>query len=201
MVVAVLLMLWACDSTPTTRRGGAFDSADEDLPTAEDIAYDTIAEKENIDRESASLCLKFSEVKEMMDEVQSPDGLVSAKKKYMETTQSLRSEMTTLSREEKAAVTKYQQEAEASYVQACREYEVPASGVIANLNNLIRRIDQVHTKQELSRFQDCRLGMLKGLDDIHLCVEHNSPQIPEVKRLAQTLKGKYSSKRHELGME
>lgn len=201
MVAALLLMLWACDSTSTPRGGGAFDAADEDIPTAEDIASDTIAEKENIDRESASLCVKFSEAKGIMDEVRSPDGLVSAKKKYMEMTQSLRSEMATLSKEEKAAVTKYQQEAEASYTKACREYEVPANGVIANLNNLIRRIDQIHTKQELNRFQDCRLGMLQSLDDIHLCVEHNSRQIPEVKRLAQTLKGKYSSKRHELGME
>lgn len=202
MVAATLLMVWACDSKPGGQGGGgAFDAEDENIPTAEEIIYDSIAEEEHIDRESASLCMRLSELQELMDGVRSPDGLVPAKKEYAEATQSIRGEMASLSSEEKAAVGKFQKAADEAYAKACRAYEVPASGVIANLNNLIRRIDQVKTKQELSRFQDARLGMLRGLDDIHLCVEHDSKQIPEVKRLAQTLKSKYASKRHEFGME
>lgn len=199
-----MLMLSACDQKkdglPADGIGGA-GLTEEDYPTDEEIAYDTIAEKENIDTQSAAICFQLTDAKEKLEAVNSPTGLITAKKKYAEAVQALKSNSGTLNNDDKAAIRKYQQEAEAAYTQACRAYEIPASGVIANLNNLIRQIDQVKTKEELQSFQNSRIGMLHGLDDIHLCVERNSNQISEVKRLAQTLKHKYSSKRHEFGLE
>ena len=201
-----LFIFASCNSTsPEKAKGDAindeYERMEENMPTAETIAYDSIAEKEHIDTESAAICLEFSRLVEKLEEVKSPDGLISAKKEYAAALSALNGQMNTLNDKDKTAVLNYKKEAEAAYAQACKNYEIPASGVIANLNNLIRRIDQVKTKEELDRFQSSRLGMLRGLDDIYLCVEHNSPQISEVKRLAQSLKSKYSSKRHEFGLE
>lgn len=202
----LLSILVSCNSSsPEKTKGDAineeYERMEENMPTAESIAYDSIAEKECIDTESAAICHEFSRLVDKMKEVKSPDGLISAKKDYATGLTALNSQMNTLNEHDKTVVLDYKKEAEAAYTQACKSYEIPASGVIANLNNLIRRIDQVKTKEELDRFESSRLGMLHRLDDIYLCVEHNSSQIAEVKRLAQTLKSKYSAKRHELGLE
>lgn len=205
-LILPLSILVSCNSTsPEKAKGDAineeYERMEENMPTAESLAYDSIAEKEHIDTESAAICHEFSRLVDKLKDVKSPDGLISAKKDYAEGLTALNSQMSTLNEHDKTAVLNYKKEAEAAYTQACKSYEIPASGVIANLTNLIRRIDQVKTKEELDRFQSSRLGMLRGLDDIHLCVEHNSSQIAEVKRLAQTLKSKYSAKRHEFGLE
>ena len=205
-LILPLSILVSCNSTsPEKAKGDAineeYERMEENMPTAESLAYDSIAEKEHIDTESAAICHEFSRLVDKLKDVKSPDGLISAKKDYAEGLTALDSQMSTLNEHDKTAVLNYKKEAEAAYTQACKSYEIPASGVIANLTNLIRRIDQVKTKEDLDRFQSSRLGMLRGLDDIHLCVEHNSSQIAEVKRLAQTLKSKYSAKRHEFGLE
>ncbi len=99
-------------------------------------------------------------------------------------------------------VKSHQAEADKAYRKACQEYEVPASGVIANLNDMIKGIDKVKTTQDMYRYESGRLGVLRNLDHVHLCVEQNDKKnISEVKRLALTLKNLYESKKHELGMK
>ena len=205
LIIPISILVSCNSSSPEKAKGEAineeYERMEENMPTAESLAYDSIAEKEHINTESAAICHEFSRLVNKLKDVKSPDGLISAKKDYAAGLTTLNGQMSTLNDNDKTAVLNYKKEAEAAYAQACKNYEIPASGVIANLNNLIRRIDQVKTKEELDRFQSSRLGMLHGLDDIYLCVEHNSPRIAEVKRLAQTLKSKYSAKRHEFGLE
>lgn len=199
MLVAALL-LTACE--PTKKRDGSdVFNQDDDFPTAEEVLYDSIAEQKHISVESAAVCHDLEEVVIQLNNVHSPEGLIIAKKTYAVILASLNKEQDSLSANDKAVLDKYRKEAEEAYEKACTEYEVPAAGVLANLKNLIERIDKIKTKSELYRFQDCRLGMLNGLDDIHLCVEHNSSQLPEIKRLAQSLKSKYTTKKQDLGVK
>ena len=201
LMLAAALLLTACE--PTKKRDGsdAFNHDDDDLPTAEEVMYDSIAEQKHISVESAAVCHDFDEVVTQLNNVKSPEALIIAKKTYAVALASLNAEQASLSANDKAVLDKSKKEAEEAYQKACRAYEVPAAGVLANLKNLIERLDQIKTKPEFYRFQDCRRGMLNGLDDIHLCVEHNSKQIPEIKRLAQSLKSKYQAKKQELDVK
>ena len=72
---------------------------------------------------------------------------------------------------------------------------------VDNLNDYLKAIDKVQTKQDLIHYEEGRLGVLRNLDNIHLCVVQTDRNIPEVKRLAMTLKSKYETKQHELGMK
>ena len=174
---------------------------EEAYPTTDEILRDSIAKKEDVSNECATICQRMIQTEEMLSAVKSPDALISAKKEYLTLTASLNKGLAGITTQEQSVINAYKANLDNTYTAICREYEIPASGVIANLNNLISRIDKVRTKSELLRFQEARIGMLRKLDDIHLCVEHNSNRIAEVKRLAQTLKTKYESKKHELGVE
>ena len=194
----------ACSCTSPQKDGLPSDGStieEETYPTAEEILRDSIAKKEDISNACATLCQRMLHTEEMLSAVRSPDALIAAKKEYLSLVPSIDNELSAISKEEKSVVNTYKANLESTYLSACREYEIPANGVISNLNNLISRINTIHTPSELIRFQEARIGMLRKLDDIHLCVEHNSNRIAEVKRLAQTLKTKYENKKQELGME
>jgi len=169
--------------------------------TWEELLADSIVEKEHVGKECAVICNNLDIARDRLTRVLSPDGLISAKKMYLVATNTLTNDMQGLTSQEKSLVQNYKAEADKAYQKACQEYEVPASGVIANLNDMIKGIDKVKTTQDMYRFEDCRLGVLRNLDNVYLCVEHNSKSIPEVKRLSQTLKSKYESKQHELGIK
>ena len=173
----------------------------EKTPSWEELLADSIVEKEHVGKECAVICNNLDIATDRLTHVLSPEGLISAKKQYILATTNLSNDMQGLSGQEKSLVQTYKATADKAYRQACQEYEVPADGVIANLKDLIRDIDKVNTKQEMSRYEECRLGVLRNLDNVYLCVEQNSKSIPEVKRLAQTLKSKYESKQHELGIK
>lgn len=192
-----------CSCNSKDKDGLPADVADGEsaYPTAEEMLRDSIAKKEDVSNECASICQRMIQTEEMLSSVKSPDALISAKKEYLNLTSSINKELSSISKEDKKVATAYKANLDKAYNAACKEYEIPANGVISNLNNLIRRIDKIHTQSEFFRFQDVRIGMLRKLDDLHLCVEHNSTSIAEVKRLAQTLKSKYESKKKELGIE
>ena len=198
----IILLVCSCNSQQKDRLpadGSA--SSEEAYPTAEEMLRDSIARKEDVGTECATICQRIILAEEMLSAVKSPDALISAKKEYLTLVASLSKGMSGITPQEQSVINAYKANLDNTYTSICREYEIPASGVISNLNNLIRRIDDVHTKSELIRFQDVRIGMLRKLDDIYLCVEHNSNKIPEIKRLSQTLKTKYENKKHEFGME
>ena len=202
LLVALVLTMTSCEEK---KNGGMSDETYleeyEQTPTWEELLADSIVEKEHVGKECAVICNNLDIATDRLTHVLSPEGLISAKKQYILATTNLSNDMQGLSGQEKSLVQTYKATADKAYRQACQEYEVPADGVIANLKDLIRDIDKVNTKQEMSRYEDCRLGVLRNLDNVYLCVEQNSKSIPEVKRLAQTLKSKYESKQHELGIK
>jgi len=196
--LSAMLLFLACESKQKLQ---------ETETQEEDIAetYRSVAEKngdsiiqENVSNQCALIYCNFDELKEQLTTVKSPDALIRVKKEYLEKIDVLTNDMATLDPEEQKFVTHQKNTLDSLYRRVCQEYEVPANGVIDNLNHLIARIDQVKTKDELNRFEDVRYGMLQKLDDIYLCVEHTSNRISEVKRLAQILKNKYETKKHEL---
>ena len=202
LLLLILLSLCACESKreKSPRANIAqHDGYADSLLLAEtiDALSDSVAGEDGkpVSAPCAQLYIELTDLKERLEAVKSPDALIRAKKKYQEVIPRLNKANTTLDSQEKPVIQRTTAEMEAFYSKACREYEIPASGVIDNLKNLISRIDQIKTQQEFNRFQSARLGMLQGLDDIHLCVEQRSHHIAEVKRLAQTLKSKYEAKK------
>ena len=198
----VMLLVCSCNSQQkdTLPAGNGIADDGEIYPT-EEMLRDSIAMKEDVGNACATLCQHMMQVEEMLSAVKSPDALIFAKKEYLSLIASIDKDISNMSKQELCVVDGYKANLDKTYITTCREFEIPANGVIANLNNLINRIDKIHSKDELLRFQDVRIGMLRKLDDLHLCVEHNSNNIAEIKRLAQTLKAKYEGKKQELGME
>lgn len=154
-----------------------------------------------VSKECAVICYQIDQITNQISAVNSPSALIRAKQEYEDNIGKTAEGITELEQSEQSIANEHKTEADAAYKSVCRSYEVPASGVLANLTNLIQCIDEVKTKDEFMRFEDCRIGMLSDLDHIHLCVESNSHKIPEVKRLAQTLKGKYEAKKKQFGMK
>lgn len=198
----ILLITVSCDDQ---KKGGlhgdTYIEEYEKGPTWEELYADTIAEKEQVGMDCAVLCNSLDIARDRLQNVLSPMALINAKQRYMQATADMTTNINSLNSEEKALVQSYKDEADKAYRKACRSYEVPSSGVIANLNDLIRDIDKVHSKSDMIHYEEGRLGMLRNLDNIHLCVETTDRNIPEVRRLAHTLKNKYESKQHELGLK
>ena len=203
LLVILMLTMTSCEEKKNngSMSGDTYLEEYEQTPTWEELLADSIVEKEHVGKECAVICNNLDIATDRLTHVLSPEGLITAKKQYILATTNLSADMQGLTAQEKALVKTYKATADKAYREACQEYEVPANGVIANLNDMIRGIDKVQTKQDMSRFEDCRLGVLRNLDHVYLCVEQNSKSIPEVKRLAQTLKSKYESKQHELGIK
>lgn len=202
LLVALVLTMTSCEEKKNGGMSGeTYLEEYEQTPTWEELLADSIVEKEHVGKECGVICNNLDIATDRLTHVLSPEGLISAKKQYILATTNLSNDMQGLSGQEKSLVQTYKATADKAYRQACQEYEVPADGVIANLKDLIRDIDKVNTKQEMSRYEECRLGVLRNLDNVYLCVEQNSKSIPEVKRLAQALKSKYESKQHELGIK
>ena len=174
----------------------------EKSPSWEELLADSIVVKEHVGKECGVVCNNLDIATDRLTHVLSPEGLISAKKMYIVATQNLSSDTKGMTAHELAMVKQHRAEADKSYRDACRTYEVPASGVIANLNDMIKGIDKVHSIQDMYRFEDCRLGVLRNLENVYLCVEQkDSKGISEVKRLSLTLKSKYDAKKHEIGQK
>lgn len=202
LFVFLAMAMTSCDEKKNGNiNGDIYLEEYEKGPTWEELLADSIVEREHVGKECAVICNNLDIARDRLTRVLSPDGLISAKKMYLVATNTLTNDMQGLTSQEKSLVQNYKAEADKVYQKACQEYEVPASGVIANLNDMIKGIDKVKTKQDMYRYEDCRLGVLRNLDNVYLCVEHNSKSIPEIKRLSQTLKSKYESKQHELGIK
>lgn len=205
ILIANMLAFWSCNSkqdAPSSFTLHHYDSPADSIQMTEAInALGDSIDGEEVTSQCAMLYLRLNDAAEKLDAVNSPHVLIKAKKEYMEAIAEVNKNLPTLDDQEKTVIQKQKAEVDKKYAQACRSFEIPASGVISNLKRLNNEIEKVKTPQDLDRFQSSRIGMLRGLDDIHLCVEQNSPQISEVKRLAQSLKGKYESKKSELGIQ
>lgn len=202
-LIVILLVCYFC----TPRKDGlpAGDGAPkEEAPTptpVEEQIRDSIAKKEKVGNGCAAICQRMEDAEYKLSSVKSPDALITAKKEYLTLVASLDKELSGISKDERGVANGYKAKLDRAYVAACREYEIPATGVVSNLNDLIRQLDNMHSKNEFVRFQNVRIGMLRKLDDLYLCVEQNSKSIAEVKRLSQALKNKYESKKQEFGVE
>ena len=203
LLVALVLTMTSCEEKKNGGMSGeTYLEEYEQTPTWEELLADSIVEKEHVGKECAVICNNLDIATDRLTHVLSPDGLISAKKMYLMATNNLSTDMKGLTNHEISMVKSHQAEADKAYRKACQEYEVPASGVIANLNDMIKGIDKVKTTQDMYRYESGRLGVLRNLDHVHLCVEQNDKKnISEVKRLALTLKNLYESKKHELGMK
>ena len=201
-ILCVCLVLASCDEKKNGGMSGdTYLEEYEKSPSWEELLADSIVEKEHVGKDCAVICNNLDIATDRLTHVLSPEGLITAKKKYIVATTNLSNDMKGLSGEEKALVQSYRTEADKAYKEACQKYEVPASGVIANLNDMLKGIEKVHSVQDMYRFEESRLGVLRNLDNVHLCVEHNDKSIPEVKRLALALKSTYEGKQHELGIK
>lgn len=201
LAASVTMSVYSCKENDDKLPGGDVEDAEpfNEFEELAELAGDSV-DGVKVSKECAVACYRIEQVSDQLDFVKSPDGLSRAKRDFQKNLADATADVNTLSGEEKAIAIKHEQELKAQYERMCREYEVPAIGVIANLTDLIQRIDKIHDRAEFDRFRDCRVGMLNNLDNIHLCVDHNSNRINEVKRLAQTLKSKYEAKKKELGI-
>lgn len=201
VAASVTMSVYSCKEKDDKLPGGYVEEAEpfNEFEELAELAGDSV-DGVKVSKECAVTCYRIEQVSDRLDFVKSPDGLTRAKRDFQKNLEEATADMNTLSGEEKAIAIKHEQELKAQYERMCREYEVPPIGVIVNLTDLIEEIDKVHNRAEFDRFQEYRVGMLENLDNIHLCVEHNSNRINEVKRLAQTLKSKYEAKKKELGI-
>lgn len=152
---------------------------------------------EKVSKECALMNNDLERLLNRVERVKSPDMLMLLRKDFEHTLDSLTIGSDNLATEEKTVINHLCDSIRTSYAQVCKQYEIPADGVIDNLKRCINRVNQAGTVTQLYTFMDNRRGMLRNLDYIHLCVESNSKKIPEVKRLAQQLKTTLEAKKKQ----
>jgi hypothetical protein len=198
-LLALLLVVAACESKQGRFPGEMTDEEWENQPTLEDIICDSIAEMEDISVECAALCNDLNNDIRDLSMVNSPTALISAKKDHQTLMVNVTRSAKEFKEHERKILHNYCEQAVDTYDNVCRRFEVPSTGVIANLEQLSHDLDQVRSKQDFEEYKDHHYGVMQTLDDIHLCIERRSNDIAKVKRLAQALKAKYQEKDRTFG--
>lgn len=201
ILLCSLLVLAACESKQEKFPGEMTDEEWENRPTLEDIICDSIAEKEDISVECAALCNDLNNDIRDLAMVNSPTALIYVKKDHQALIADVTRSAKGFKAHERTILHNYCEQAVNTYDDVCSRYEVPATGVIANLEQLSHDLDQVHSAKDFEDYKNLHYGMMQELDDIHLCIERRSNDIPKVKRLAQALKSKYQAKQSTYGKE
>lgn len=185
------ILLIGCDSGKKHSNFDEYTEENEDLlPFG---ATDTI-DGEKVSTECALVNFDFESLQRRVDNVKSPDMLMTLKVDFMHTLDSLTLNSKQLPSDEQAKINTIRETLLASYNKACRDYEIPADGVISNLKICLERVNKADSRQALVRFTEVRRGMLHNLENIHLCVESKSTRINEVKRLASQLREELNRK-------
>ncbi len=201
ILLSLLLTLVACETRKEKFPQEITDEEWENLPTLEDIICDSIAEKEDISIECAALCNDLNNDIRSLSMVNSPTALIDAKKEHQTLIVKVTHSAKNLKQHERTILYTYSEQAVSTYDDVCRRYEIPASGVIANLEQLIHDLNQVRSHKDFTDYNNRHYGVIQKLDDIHLCIERRSNNIPKVKRLAQALKTDYQSKQRAFETE
>jgi hypothetical protein len=143
----------------------------------------------------------LNEIAWKWEDVKSPSMLARARAAWKEDNERMKGVCNDFGGEDKRLLDSVCQVIKTTREEKIKGFSIPASSVIENLNNCIRRVEKMRNKDDMRRFTDVRLAMLDDLDIIHLCVEPNSHEIDKVKHLAHTLKDKYKEKCKEFGLQ
>ena len=200
-LLSLLLVLAACESKQSKFPGEMTDEEWDNRPTLEDLICDSLAEQEDISIECAELCNDLNYDIRTLSMVNSPTALIRAKHEHQTLMATVASQAKSFKEHDRTTLKTYSDKAADTYQDICHRYEIPASGVIANLEQLTREIDKVNSPKEFEEYDDHHYGVMQELDHIYLCIEHRSPDIPKVKRLAMALKEKYEAKRQAFEKE
>ena len=178
--------------------------------STQDVDSDDICEYEDIvdsigeHAVSHDCAIAYSTLDEILwkwEYVKSPSMLARARAKWHEDERNIKDACHDIDGEDRRLLDSVCQVIYDTREDKIKGFSVPASSVIDNLENCIRKIEAMKSKDDMRRYMDVRFSMMEELDIIHLCVEPQSHQIGKVKRLAQTLRGKYEEKCKELGIK
>lgn len=193
------ILFVSCSSNPKGNSSAyeQYYEEEEQLPYG---VSDTI-NGEKVSYECAMTNFELEGLQERIEAVKSPDMLMHLKARFQHDIDSLTQIASAYTSNEQAIIASDCSRLKVAYEKACRAYEIPAEGVIANLNDCIKTVQKAKTDIELYRFINCRVGMLNNLDIIHLCVESRSTRIKEVQSLAHKLKTELYNKKKKLNIE
>ena len=178
--------------------------------STQDVDSDDICEYENIvdsigehavSHDCAIAYATLDEIQWKWENVKSPSMLARARAKWQDDEAKMREACKDIDGEDRRLLDSVCQVIKDTREEKKKGFSVPASSVICNLEDCIKNVENMKDKNDMRRFRDVRLSMLNELDIIHLCIEPHSPQIGNVKHLAQTLRGKYEEKCKEFGIQ
>ncbi|MBQ9363954.1 MAG: hypothetical protein IJT97_11160 [Bacteroidaceae bacterium] len=175
--------------------------SDSDEFIEEDVFYNDTIEDKKVSQDCAAIAYNLDGIITQLEGVLSPSMLMKAKYDYLHQLPQVTSEVNQLPADEKAVMQKKMNRIRTLYNETCKTYEVEASGIISNLQNLINQIHKVNSKAAFDNYCSGRYGILNNLDIIHLSTHDNSPHINEIKRLAKELNSLLQAKKAEFGDE
>lgn len=196
-IIAVSAVLSvSCNSE---QKGGRYQAEEYDANALPYGATDTI-DGEKVSNECAIINNDLERLKASLELISSPSMLMTAKVTYQHDLDSLSMGNDNLTPEEASIIKTLIKDIATTYEAKCKEYEIPAEGVIDNLRRCIDRVNKTNNSTELIRFMEARRGMLMDLDYIHLCVDSRSNRIDEVRKLAAQLKHDLDRKKRRFGV-
>ena len=195
--------LMACILGSCTHNGTSETQTTKDSDETSELPYgvsDTIQGRK-VSTECAIAIDAMQSIRRRAENLASPSMLATFRAQYKEDIAEAEAAATNINGEERQFIRLEKDTIDMVLAEKRKKLEVPASGVIDNLNNCISRVKTMKSDTEMYRFLDYRRSMIRNLDNIHLCVEEQSNQIPTVKKLARQLKLLVEEKKTQFGMK
>ena len=199
-LLSCICILFAACQGKQTKSSESQELDSGDFVEQENFYNDTI-DGEKVSQDCAAMSYNLDEIITQLEAVKSPSMLMKVKYDYPNLLSQATNELNQLSADEKAVMQKKMNRIRTLYNETCQTYEVEASGIISNLQNLINKIHKVNTQADFDKYCSNRYGVLNNLDKIHLSTHDDSPHINEIKRLAKELNSQLQAKKAELGIK
>ena len=196
-LILLALAATSCNKT-AEHKSNIFDN-DEAYDEYANVA-DTIDGKA-VSHDCAIIYTHMKELKWRWEDINSPSALARHGATWKKDISNIEKEIKEADDDERLTLDSVCDALHALHDKQVKAYSVPASGVIANLQNCIKSMDQANTLEQFASFRLPREGMLREVENIHYCVEPSSHEIKKVKHLAHIVKMKYEEKCNTFGIE
>lgn len=186
LFVLALFLLLGCKGGHSGRDvpWGTADETDDDTTvyTLEETGGDTLLVGSAAYHDQAA---RAEELLRTLEDVKSPDMLLHAMDKYDQ----LHLDPAALSdADEQARLRALSARLKAAYAQACRDYQLPALGILQTIANVRQRLERCSSSAAFYRIVDARRGYFRELPEVHRLVAEPSQRGVVQKKANELLK-------------
>ena len=201
LFIITVISFISCDS-----KKGKTTWEDDDNDYSEETDYSTTENKSN--NEDTFTLEDMSKVEKSINDLQSNINDVNSPDKLMEYGSEIEDKISMMENQISRSNDSNERDSlenqiyflKKEYDEKQREYSMPANGLIQNINNLKKRLNECHSEKDFLDILNNRYSYFKNLPNLHKIVEEKNRQ-SEVREKASELSSIFSKKASEFYVE